>query len=502
MISQVSFENQKIRFLQLRKEIKNRDDHHSLLCKNISFLEPIIFKAKFCSLAQSVFAAFKDGNKESCLRSIDRLSDFSQHNYTFVISSEQYQGDLQYVPSLLVSMAICPPCIDVLVSVLRCISSLTSFTYSTRFTQEEFLHYLLSKIREKFFTDPSSNQKTVKITHIVHNDMQNDQNCLVTTKNIEIQKFCLIIIYNLIKKCNINLETLACDGMFDILLQISDGNNKIEVMKIFQVCLSENYQDFEFPDELIEQILYVFMKHTNSESPDEKIAAFDGLTSLLHHSPETTNFILENGAINSAFQEINSQNDSLSIAALSFLISIIYTENFQAISFISSLFDWSNFCETWNFASNDKKRVLCEFINTIIAADPKNIELCISNQVFEIFLEIFGQNNFSLEKEVYLTLITATEINPNKMIPLLLDNGLINLTNDMIQTTENENIFAGMKMIDILIHFESNQQIQSKIKEEIDASDIYSTLEVLSSNEELSEDANSLILSLMEYFEE
>ena len=474
----------------LRNDIDIKNVRRAIFAKNIAHLDPIIFKAKFTSISHSLFSAFQHGGTQMCIKFVDKLNDLSENNATFVISYEA--NGLQYIPSLLISLAISPPCIDALVSVLRCLSTLTTFSFSRRFTKEEFLHFLCEKIKAP----------VTSVLPRVNISVLNSKNDPVLRLNTpeEIQKFSLKIILNLLKKYSISFETAASVGLFDAIFSIGDGPNSSEVMKILNVCFDPEIQE-EVNEEILQMSFELFAKHALSQSTNEQAVAFDGLARLIQRNPEVSSSVSGSEIIDAAYEQMHNTSDSILISSLTLLSSILATEDESEIASVCRLINWSNFKNLWDAASLEQKQMLCEFINTLISADPKQIVSAFNEGVFEIMADCLSQDNYALETETFLPVITALSINPNLMASFVLEKGIMKIAARMMETTDKQTILYGLKFVESLITFESNPEIEEAIKNQIDDNGISSDIESLTTVSDFADEANEVSADLLHFME-
>ena len=121
--------------------------------------------------------------------------------------------------------------------------------------------------------------------------------------------------------------------------------------------------------------------------------------------------------------------------------------------------------------------------------------------VFDLLFASFGENNFALENKAFIPIATAIELSPNFMVTHIIGCGLLKIAVNMLETSNASNITAAMGLFHTLIHFEADPSIHEQILNEIEDSDITTSLEYLSTTEEFGEEATILLSEWTDLFE-
>lgn len=468
------------RFQEIRTDLELRRLSSLMRDKRIH-LDPVIYRAKFDSMAQDMFTAFQQGGLAYCIKFVDKLAEFSQSVIPYIICCDD--KITQYVPSLLVSIVLHPPNNESLFSVLRCLASITSYSTSKKFSKVEFVQELFNQILNPVQCDPS---------------IINPRNLQGQPTSTKIRKYCLTIIINLLKNDELSLESFF---QFDFVppLQASiKSESAPEAMKLIHKIIALE----EIDQELLEMSFNAFMLYVSSTDPAYQIASFDGISVLARWHPD---FFVDHEVsepIIQAYNKIKSIDDTVVIAALALIGSLLATRNELIIKSIFSLFDWGLLSEIWNISSHDQKQIICEFVNTALIAAPDQINHAFNSGIFHTLLENFSSTDYILKAETLVPIISATDINPSKMLPMILENDLVKAAASMLEVTDENFVQIGLRLISTILRAEySNAEQQESIRREISDSSIESDLEYLATGSTFSDVAAEISDGLLHFME-
>ncbi|EAY20013.1 hypothetical protein TVAG_402690 [Trichomonas vaginalis G3] len=246
-----------------------------------------------------------------------------------------------------------------------------------------------------------------------------------------------------------------------------------------------------------------FHNYCNSPKSSFQIASFDGISAIAINHPDFFDTVDVSTPIVEAYDKIKSVDDTVAIAALALIGSLLGTGNDLIIGSIFSMFDWSILTEIWNISSSDQKQIICEFINTAINASPIELSNALTNGVFSTLLCDFPSTDCNLKAESLLPVISATNIDPNAMLPIIIENGLIKVAGSMMEAIDDRYIQCGLQLIAALMNANfNNHELQELVKRDITDNSIESDVEALASGTQYADIASEVSTELNHFMEE